>query len=66
MENQDKLFQELDKQEEENLAGGMGPVSDVMPNLGIQNALAVSNSGNTTGGGNSGSGSATADNNNTP
>lgn len=66
MENKDKLFQELDKQEEENLAGGMGAISDVMPNLGIQNATAMSSSGSTTGGGNSNSGSATATNNNNP
>ena len=66
MEDKNKLFKELDKQEEENLSGGMDAISDVMPNLGIQNAVAISNSGNTTGGGNSNSGSANASNNNTP
>lgn len=59
-----KPFEELDSTQEENLSGGMA--SGIMPNLGIQNAVAISNSGTTTGGGNSNSGAATADNNNNP
>lgn len=65
----DKLFKELETKEEENLSGGetiSTVVTDTLPNLGIQNAVAVSNSGSTTGGGNSNSGAATASNTNNP
>ena len=65
----DELFKELETKEEENLSGGeMIPtvVTDTLPNTGIQNALAISNSGSTTEGGNSNSGAATASNTNSP
>ena len=65
----DELFQELNKQEEENLSGGeMIPtvVTDTLLNEGIQNAVAISNSGSTTEGGNSNSGAASASNTNSP
>ena len=65
----EELFQELDKQEEENLSGGeMIPtiVTDTLPNQGIQNAIGISTSGSTTEGGNSNSGAATASNTNNP
>lgn len=60
-----KPFKELDSKQEENLSGGQA-VPEVLPNLGLQNALGLSTSGNTTEGGNSNSGSANASNTNSP
>ena len=65
----DKLFKELETKEEENLSGGemiSTVVTDTLTNVGVQNAVAISNSGSTTEGGNSNSGSAIARNTNNP
>lgn len=65
MEN--KLFKEINSEEEEKLSGGqMLPdvVVDPTINVNPQVATAISNSGPSTGGGNSSAGGATATNNN--